>query len=614
MACGLAARRAVRPGRRKRPLGQPAPEFQLPDADGQRRTAWPSSRTPKLVVVVFLGTECPLARLYAPRLTKLAAEYADRGVRFVGIDSNVQDTPAEIAAYAHEHDLTFPVLNDAGNVVADQFQARPHAGSLRARRRAQGALPGPHRRTYCVRACRKPTTRARDLAVAIDELLAGKPVSEPQLEAVGCHIGRVPKPAAGDVTYSQHIARIFQNRCVECHRAGEIGPFALTSYDEALGWGETIREVVDQGACRPGLPIRNVGHFVERRPAEPRKKKRRSRNGSTPAAPRAIPRICPNRASFSTAGTFPSRTLVLQDGRQALSGAGRRRDRLPALHDRSGLQGRQVDDGLRSADPATARWCTTFSFSCNRRTGSWICCAGSLLAAYAPGSPPRMIDPRAWPSGFRPARRSSCRCTTRRTASRRKTSAALGFMFCDEQRRQAARGERLGRELRVRDSARGRRTTRSRRKHVFADDRLLLSVTPHMHMRGKSFRYEARLSRRHSRDAAERAALGFQLAVDYILAEPKLMPKGTVLHCEAHYDNSADSPTNPDPTKWVRFGEQTWDEMMIGWFTTATLPGQVASARRLRRATLVLPGLRRSRSAGGYRSRNDCSRGAAQPR
>ena len=56
------------------------------------------------------------------------------------------------------------------------------------------------------------------------------------------------------------------------------------------------------------------------------------------------------------------------------------------------------------------------------------------------------------------------------------------------------------------------------------------------------------------------------------------MPKGTVLRCEAHYDNSADSPTNPDATKWVTFGEQTWDEMMIGWFTTATLPGKLETA------------------------------------
>ena len=66
----------------------------------------------------------------------------------------------------------------------------------------------------------------------------------------------------------------------------------------------------------------------------------------------------------------------------------------------------------------------------------------------------------------------------------------------------------------------------------------------------------------------------FNWQLDYILAEPKLMPKGTVLSCEAHYDNSTDNPANPDPTKPVRWGDQTWEEMMIGWFTAATIPGR----------------------------------------
>src|SRR5262249_3803652 len=66
----------------------------------------------RLVVVAFLGTECPLSKLYGPRLDKLATEYRDRGVAFVGINSNRQDTPTEIAHYVRRHDIRCPLLKD----------------------------------------------------------------------------------------------------------------------------------------------------------------------------------------------------------------------------------------------------------------------------------------------------------------------------------------------------------------------------------------------------------------------------------------------------------------------------------------------------------------------
>ena len=61
----------------------------------------------------------------------------------------------------------------------------------------------------------------------------------------------------------------------------------------------------------------------------------------------------------------------------------------------------------------------------------------------------------------------------------------------------------------------------------------------------------------------------FNWQTSYVFAEPKQLPQGTTLHCTAHFDNSADNPANPDPTKPVRWGDQTWEEMMIGWFDIA---------------------------------------------
>ncbi len=77
----------------------------------------------KLVVVAFMGTECPLAKLYGPRLADLANEFQDRGVTLIAVDSNQQDSIAEIAHYARQHEMHFPVLKDVNNVIADQFGA-----------------------------------------------------------------------------------------------------------------------------------------------------------------------------------------------------------------------------------------------------------------------------------------------------------------------------------------------------------------------------------------------------------------------------------------------------------------------------------------------------------
>ena len=107
--------------------------FALPDAVSGKTWAWKDLKNPKAVVVVFLGTECPISNAFTGRLAEMNAKYGKEGVVFLGINSNSHDTPAKIAGHAKEFGLTFPVLKDSGNVVADQFGAKPHAGGVRAR-------------------------------------------------------------------------------------------------------------------------------------------------------------------------------------------------------------------------------------------------------------------------------------------------------------------------------------------------------------------------------------------------------------------------------------------------------------------------------------------------
>jgi hypothetical protein len=94
----------------------------------------------------------------------------------------------------------------------------------------------------------------------------------------------------------------------------------------------------------------------------------------------------------------------------------------------------------------------------------------------------------------------------------------------------------------------------------------LLALNPHMHLRGKSFFYEAILPGGERESLLEVPRYDFNWQTAYWLTEPKELPPGTRLHCVAHFDNSDANPNNPNSTKMVRWGEQTWDEMMIGYY------------------------------------------------
>ena len=236
-------------------------DFTLQDYLGANRSLseW---RDKRAVVVVFLGTECPLAKLYGPRLAELAAEYEPKGVAFVGIDANQQDSLLEIGHYVRVHKIDFPVLKDTVGKVADQFGATrtPEAfvldgdGNVLYHGRIDDQFGIGYQRTTEVK---------RDLANALDEVLAGKPVTTPATEPVGCYIGRAKqKPPTGEVTYTNQIARLVDQHCVRCHRPGRIAPFTLTSYDDVAAWAETMCEVMNDGRMPPWHANPKYGHFA----------------------------------------------------------------------------------------------------------------------------------------------------------------------------------------------------------------------------------------------------------------------------------------------------------------------------------------------------------------
>jgi hypothetical protein len=93
----------------------------------------------------------------------------------------------------------------------------------------------------------------------------------------------------------------------------------------------------------------------------------------------------------------------------------------------------------------------------------------------------------------------------------------------------------------------------------------ILAFMPHMHVRGKAYRYELELPGASKTTVLDIPNYDFNWQLRYELREPMDAPRGAVLHGTAWYDNSTDNPANPDPTKTVRWGPQTVDEMMLGY-------------------------------------------------
>ncbi len=225
-------------------------QFELVDYRGRQWTL-DDFKDDSVLVLAFLGTECPLAQHYAVRLQQIADDYRDGGVQIVAVMSNRQDSLAEIASFASRQEIQFPVFKDAGNRLADQVGASrtPEVFVFDAQRklRYRGRIDDQFGIGYT-----RQQPRRHDLVIAIDELRSGKAISVSRTEAVGCIIGRAkPINPHSEVSYGNQIAKILNRHCVECHREGEIAPFALTEYDEVAGWADMIAEVVRDGRMPP---------------------------------------------------------------------------------------------------------------------------------------------------------------------------------------------------------------------------------------------------------------------------------------------------------------------------------------------------------------------------
>jgi peroxiredoxin len=164
-------------------IGQPAPDFVLKDLIGAKHAL--KDERGKLTVIAFLSVQCPISNAYNERIRELATDYAQQNVSFLAINSSANETVAEIKAHAEKQGFQFPILKDKGNKVADLYHAErtPEIFVVDAQGllRYHGRIDNHHLPIHVKR---------RDLREALNELLAGKPVSVPEAKALGCVIKR----------------------------------------------------------------------------------------------------------------------------------------------------------------------------------------------------------------------------------------------------------------------------------------------------------------------------------------------------------------------------------------------------------------------------------------
>lgn len=165
-------------------IGSTIEEFSLPDVNGTERSL-KSLAGKNGTVLLFISVQCPVSNAYNERMEKLAADYKAKGIAVIGINSNVAEDAAAAKSHAAEHKLSFPILKDAGNKIADKLGASvtPEAYFLDA-----GNKLVYHGRIDNSRNAAQVETS--DLRNALDASLNGKPVEKSEAKAFGCSIKR----------------------------------------------------------------------------------------------------------------------------------------------------------------------------------------------------------------------------------------------------------------------------------------------------------------------------------------------------------------------------------------------------------------------------------------
>jgi thiol-disulfide isomerase/thioredoxin len=566
-ALDAAAADASGPGG-ERPAAGPAPDFLLESTKGERVSLYAERSGRGATAVVFLAETCPVSKLYASKLAKLAREYADQGILFLVVDATAGTDAKRAAAFAKAAGLDVSLLLDPMLAAAARFEVKRTPTSLLVDRDFKviyrGAIDDQH-----APAGSKPHAGEEWLVEAIEAALADAEVETAQTDVAGTELASAAPPP---VTFNEHVAPILHRQCADCHRPGQVGPMALLDFDDARGYAPQIAEVIEQGRMPPWHADPRYGRFEnERRLTETEKAilERWADGGAREGDPRKKPKP-PVFKDDGWAMGKPDLIVELPAPQQ-----------IPA----EGV----VAYRYVLVDPRIEKdvWVQAAEI---RPTAQEV--THHVLALYLPPGKSEieiaagLRDGRLVGAGYFAVQVPGCRPNLYPEGAGKKIEAGARFVFqlhYTPNGKPAQDRTRLGLKL-CKSPPKQEVLTRgvfsfnlrippndphatATAKWTFRKPARLISMFPHMHMRGAAFRFE----KLAGDDEEARTILcdvpkyDFNWQNFYLPAEPVRFAAGDTIFCSAVYDNSKNNPFNPDPNRFVTWGDQSFEEMMIGY-------------------------------------------------
>ncbi len=369
----------------------------------------------------------------------------------------------------------------------------------------------------------------------------------------------VTTTSENNVTFTKDVAPIFYKNCTGCHRPGEIAPMSLLTYNDARPWAKSIREKVANRDMPPWHADPKYGEWRnDRRIGQEEINTILAwvNNGAKEGDPKDLPPMPeytpgwkigkPDQTFSAPEQSVPAEGVV--DYQYLSVPTNFKEDRWITSAE------------IRSSAHAVVHHVIVFV----QEPGATSRLQGKLLVGFAPGE-----DPAVFRAGFGrkiPAGSNllfQIHYTPNGTAMKDTTTVGVIYAKSPVAHTVVTRPVlQTAFEIPA-----GHPNYEVKSSFTFNEPAQLYSFMPHMHLRGKDFEYKATFPDGTSKILLSVPRYDFSWQTYYVLKDPIAVPKGTRIDCVAHFDNSTNNKYNPDPTKAVRWGDQTWEEMMIGWMS-----------------------------------------------
>ncbi|MFN9549821.1 MAG: redoxin domain-containing protein [Pirellulaceae bacterium] len=549
-------------------IGKFVQDIELVDLQGAAKKLHEVSDS-QWTIIAFTSTSCPISRKYLPTLVALHQEFSSHGVGFVLVNCIATDSPAQMKEAVGRFGSEIQYLIDRDSALATHLGATSTTDVFLLDRSHtilyHGAIDDQYGLGYSIDA-----PRSTYLRNALEATLDHRTILISATLAPGCRLDHSKAPPTNsEVTYHNQIARLLQRHCIECHRAGGVGPFRLDSYDDAVAHAAMVREVVDRGAMPPWFAATDKSHsvspWINDRSLSSSEKKQLL-DWVDQGMPAGDPSQSPAQKSFTdgwligkpdavfqfakpfpvkATGTMPYQNIVVET----------------QLEEDRWVQAIEVQPG----NPSVVHHVLVFVQSAKEAEGTLDDAAderGGYWGVYVPGNS-TLIYPEGYakriPKGAR--LRFQMHYTPNGTATEDRTRIGMVFAKREPQHEVRVAGI-VNRGFRIPPGAANHPVVGTIRN--LPADVEILAFLPHMHLRGKAARYEL-ISNGQSQTLLDVPRYDFNWQLLYRFAEPVSARAGDTLQFTAWYDNSNDNPANPDPSREVRWGPQTYEEMHLGY-------------------------------------------------